>query len=392
MVAIMGRGLEQIGGQHGRQRQAEHQRDAQRDGDSVGQGREHLALHALQRHQRQEDEDDDANAEDHGSGHLDHGAQDDAGAALAGFRCLTEQAKGVFHDHHRSIHHQADGYRQAPQRHEIGRNAQIVHAHKGEQRGEHQRRHHDQRGADIAKEQEEDHHHQHDAFHQHLGHRAQRRIHQFGTVVIGHDLEAIGQHALGVDQVHLLLDLADHLFGIAARHHHHHAAHAFGGAVFQHRAFAHARADFHLGHIAQIDRLGRVFADDDGAQVVLALHQTLPADQILFGKLGQCAAGGIGVVAGDRLKHLGHGHFIVAQLVGIDQHLILARETALRIDFGDAHGGAQQRAHHPVLHLTALGQFFRTERAAFITLLFQRILVNLAKAGGDRPQPARDAR
>ena len=80
-------------------------------------------------------------------------------------------------------------------------------AMKVSKRRQHQRRHDDQRGAHVAEEQEQHDDDQHDAFEQHLGHGPQRRIDQFRTVVVGNDLQAVGQHALGVDLVDPRLDL-----------------------------------------------------------------------------------------------------------------------------------------------------------------------------------------
>jgi hypothetical protein len=125
----------------------------------------------------------------------------------------------------------------------------------------------------------------------------------------------------------------------------------------------HARTDLHLGHIAQVNRRCRAFTDDDAAQVILAFDKADAADQELLGILRQHAAARIGIVARHGLIDLGHADIIVAQLVGVDQDLILLGKAALRIDFRHARNRAQQRAHHPVLNGPTLGQFLRLNTA-----------------------------
>ncbi|MPN28451.1 hypothetical protein SDC9_175893 [bioreactor metagenome] len=171
VVTIMFRRLEQVARHDRRQRQRQHQRNGQRDGDGVGQRREHLAFHALQRHQRQENEDDDADAEDHRRRHLDDGAQDHPHLVLAGLPGTAELGEGVFDDDHRTVHHQADGDGQAAERHQVGRDAQLVHRKESEQGGQHQRGDDDQRRTHVAEEEEEHDNDQGDTFEQHLGHR-----------------------------------------------------------------------------------------------------------------------------------------------------------------------------------------------------------------------------
>ncbi len=384
-------GLEQVRRQHRRQRQRQHQRDEQRDRDGERQRREHLALHALQRHQRQEHQDDDADPEDHRRGHLRHGMQDDAHAALVRVARLGQMRERVLDHHHRAVHHQADGDRQPAQRHQVGRDAQPVHRHEGQQRRQHQRADHDQRRPDVAQEQQQHQHHQHHALEQHLDHRVERRIDQLGALVIRHDLQAVGQHAVVVDGLDARLDARDDFLGVAAAHHHDHAADRFGHAVLDHRPRARRRADLHLGHVAQGQRRAAHFLEHDGADVVDVAHQAHAADQVLLGKMRQHAAARVGVVGGQRLEHLLHRHVVVAQPLGIDQHLVLLLVAALRVDLRHARNGAQQRPHHPVLGDAAAGQLVGRQFPAAVVRTIERVLVDLAQPRGHRPQHRRHA-
>ena len=299
--------------------------------------------------------------------------------------------EGVFDDHHRAIHHQADGDGQTTERHQVGRNAQLVHGHEGEQRREHQRADHDQRRAHVTKEEEEHDDDQQNAFEQHLGHRPQRGIDQFRTVVIRLDLQAIGQHALAIDFLDPCLDAADHFLGVAAGDHHHHTTDRLGHAVLDHRSLANFVTDLHFGHVADVNRHTVLFLEHDGAQVLDIAHQTDTANQVLLGILRQHAATGVGVVATDRLIDIGHRQAKVAQLVRIDQNLILPGETALRIDLGHARNRAQQRTHHPVLGDPALHQLLFAQRFVTVVGTLQRVLIDLAQAGGNRTEYRRNA-
>ena len=119
-----------VGRQHGRERQRQQQRDAERNGNRIGQGREHLPFHALQRHQRQEYEDDDADAEDDRRAHFTDSVEHhtDAVASVG----VGQPCVDVLDDHDRAIHHQADGDGQSAQGHEVRRQAPPVHHQEGQ--------------------------------------------------------------------------------------------------------------------------------------------------------------------------------------------------------------------------------------------------------------------
>jgi hypothetical protein len=189
--------LQEVRAQGGRQREREHQRRGQRDGDRVGERREHLAFHALQRHEGQEHQDDDADAVDHGLRDLLHRLEDDPQLALA--LAMRELSEGVLDHHHRAVDDETDGDREAAERHQVRRDSELVHRHEGDERCEHERCHDDQAGSEVAEEHEQHHDDQRDALDQHLDDGPERRVDQLGAVVEGDDLQAAGQHPLGVD-------------------------------------------------------------------------------------------------------------------------------------------------------------------------------------------------
>ena len=345
----------------------------------------------MQGHQRQEHQDDDDDAKDGGRGHFLRGIQDQTQAGAATGAGLSQAVKHVLHHHHRGVHHQANGNGQPPQGHQVGRDAIAVHQNEGGQRRNHQGGHHNQAGAHIAQEDKQHDDHQENALDQHFAHGPQRRVDQLGAVVVRHDLQAAGQHALGVDFVHPLFDARHHFLGIATAHHQHDARDRLGVAALDDGALAHLMAQGDVGQILDIHRRAVLLAHHDVANVFQAADQAHAANQVLLGALGQDATAGIGIVLRNGLIHLLDGHVVVGQTVGLDQGLVLPHIAALRIDFGHARNRAQQGSHHPVLNDAPLGQLGRRQRALAVLGMVQRVLVDLAQASGHRTQHRRDA-
>ena len=101
---VFGPALEQIGAEHRREGKAEEERDGEGNSDGVREGREHLAFHALQGHERNEHKDDDGDAEERGRRDFLHGREDELNfltsrerlfAVVAG---VAEAGKDVFDD------------------------------------------------------------------------------------------------------------------------------------------------------------------------------------------------------------------------------------------------------------------------------------------------------
>ena len=383
--------LEEVRAQHRRQEQRHDQRNRQSHGNGQRQRAEHLAFNALQRHQRQEHQNNDGDTKDGGRSHFHRGRQHSANALTARIASLPQLVEDVFNHHHGRIHHQANGDGQPSQRHQVGRDAVLVHHDEGRERRNDQRRHNDQAGAHIAQEDKQHDHHQEDAFNQHLAHGPQSRIHQIGTVVVRNDLQAAGQHALGVDLVHAFFHAGHHFLGIAAAHHQHNAGNAFGIATLDDGALAHFGINLHLGHITHIDRHPTLLLEHDVANIFQRADHAHAANQILLCHLRQNAAAGIGVVICHGLNDLTHCQIVVTQTTGIDQHLVLLDVSTLRVDFSHTRNGAQQRTRHPVLNGAALGQLFLSQRALTIIRVIQRVLVNLTQTGRHRTQHRHDA-
>ena len=93
---------------------------------------------------------------------------------------LRQQQQRVFNDDNAAVDHQAEVQR--PQTHQIAADPEAVHADDGEQERQRDHQGGDGRRADIAQEQEQDHHHQQRPLGQVARHRGDGGVDQFAPV------------------------------------------------------------------------------------------------------------------------------------------------------------------------------------------------------------------
>src|SRR5689334_23278721 len=89
------------------------------------------------------------------------------------------------------------------------------------------------------------------------------------------------------------------------------------------------------------------------------------------------------VVARDGVEDLAQGEPVAIEPVGIDDHLVLPRQPAPRVDLADASHGPEARANLPIMKRLAL------HRVGGSSL--DEVLVNLAERSGDGAQDRLDA-
>ena len=123
----------------------------------------------------------------------------------------------------------------------------------------------------------------------------------------------------------------------------HHGRRAVDGRI----AASDLRRLDHAGHLAQEHGPLAVGLDHHVLDVLDALEPPDRADQVLAGAAVQIAARGVGVAGGHRLLDLVQRHAVVAQRVGIDQHLKLLASAAHRDDLGDARDRQAAAAARP---------------------------------------------
>ena len=366
-----------------RERQGQEQGHQEGDHDRVGEGLEHLALHAFERQDREEDQDDDQNAEEDRLGHFPGRAQDHRGAGRRRGGVFGQMAVDVFHDHDGAVHHHADRDDQAAQGHEVGRQADLAHDDEGRERRDDERGRDDECAADVPEEQEEDDDHQDDPLQQRLVDGVQGRHDQLDAVVERHDPESPRQNLFLVDLLDLVLHVLDDFAGVAAAEHQDDAGHDFAFAVDHRGAVPHRMADLHFGHVAHVDRRAVRFLDDDVLDVLQRFDEADAADDVLLGALFQNVAAGVGVVLGDGFEHVVQGQVVLAQEARVHHDLILLDEAADRVHVDDVGEALEQRADDPVFERAPFHQFGvrHDEVRILVVRPFQIELVDFAERG-----------
>ena len=173
---LLGLRLQDQRGQHRDQRQRQDQRARHRERDLERHRLEHLAFEPFEREQRQEHHDDDDDGEGDRVRHLLGRGQHGRGAVdpFAMGLSFGHDAEGVLDHDDGAVDHHADADRQTRERHQVGRQAELLHADEGDQHRERQGHDHDEGGAQLAQEQEQDDGHQDRAFDQRAPSRCQR--------------------------------------------------------------------------------------------------------------------------------------------------------------------------------------------------------------------------
>ena len=348
--------------QHRDQGDGEDGRGRHRKGFGEGQRAEEPALLGLQHEDGHKGDDDDDQGEEDAPAHLLAGA-DHGGEAVPAvlFAPFGEVAITVFHHDDGGVHQNADGQRDAAERHDVGGDLQKVH---GDERDHHGDRQSEDRHEGGAEMKEEKNHHQadhHDLLDQRLLEVFDGKEDQLGTVVGGNDPDAFRQARC--DLLDLRFDGVDHLEGVLAVAHHHDAAGHLAPAVQLHDPATDVGAEGDVGDVAQQHRGPALAAHHDRLDVgrrldvAPAAHHVLPA-----GHLDQAA---FHVVVGhlDAVHHLADGQAVGGQAIGVDVDLVLLDEPAHAGDLGHPLDAGQGVAQEPVLQGAQEGEVVR---AAFI--------------------------
>ncbi|OPZ97292.1 MAG: hypothetical protein BWY71_01665 [Planctomycetes bacterium ADurb.Bin412] len=126
----------------------------------------------------------------------------------------------------------------------------------------------------------------------------------FGAIVEGFDLNAVGQYGGGIDFRHFGLDPFDDRAAVFSFKKHHHPAYRFAFAVLQGQALPQGVRGFHLGDIPDIDGYAVLGFQNDIADVGHILEEADAADDILLGWGFDDVAAGVLVIPFDGLEHL----------------------------------------------------------------------------------------
>ena len=163
-------------------RQREQERAYHGDAHGKGHRLEHAAFQPFQCEDRHVHRDDDANAEHNRSTDFKRGSANDRGD-FARWRtfAFTKTSHEIFDHHDGRVDHEAKVER--AETHEICRNVEPSHENEGNQQRQRNHRRHDQRRADIAKEEKENERDEQCALEQIAKDRTCRSINNVGLTV-----------------------------------------------------------------------------------------------------------------------------------------------------------------------------------------------------------------
>ncbi len=372
-------GLEDECGEYWHQRHRQQQRAGHRERDRQRHRLEQLAFEPGQREQRQEDHDDDDDRKRDRVDHLARRFQDQVRLVdrLAGLPRMRQQPEGVLDQHHRPVHHhpRADG--QTGQRHQVGRDAELLHQDERNQHRQWQGDDHDDGRAEFAEEQEQYDRHQDGTLDQRTLRRPQRLLDQFGAVVVRHQRHALGQcrlrHGqLGLHRVHNRLRVLVDPCQRDAQH----------GllAVLGDGAEARCRRLLDLCHVAHVDRRAVALGDHDPGNVLRVAHQPQAAHEVLLGAQVDRLPAHLLVVRGEALHHLLERQAVLDELTRVDLYLVLLLIAAPGHHVIDTRRGAQDQPHRPVV------QGPQVHRGELLVGRLDRVPEHLAQAGAVRPE------
>ena len=181
--------------EHGPDQHREDQRAQQRERYRPRHRLEQAAFHRLQGEDGQVRRDDNGDGIEHRPLHFVRRPLNFLGHAFAGMRfAVRQQAHDVLDHHHRAFHDHAEIER--AERQQIRRNSADLQANGGEQECERNGQRDDERAADVAEEDQQNHRYQNDSLGQIVQHRVGGEVHQIAAVEEWDDGDARREHAM----------------------------------------------------------------------------------------------------------------------------------------------------------------------------------------------------
>ena len=261
----------------------------------------------------------------------------------------------VFHHDNRGVDHRPDGHRDPPQGHDVDGELLVEHGNEGEEHGQGQGEHGDERAARVQQEEEDEHADHDHLFDQGVAKSAHRGLDELRSVIGGYDGHPGGQG--GANLLDPFLHPLDDRKRVLPVPHDHDPTHRLPGPV----EFGHPAPDLgtqrHHRHVAHGDRQ-TVLTGGEGndLQVPSIPHIAPAADHVLVSRRLQQASPHFLVGSAYGIDHPLHGDSPGAQAIGVHQYLVLLDEPAHRRHLGHPGDGLQRVAQVPVLQGAQLGQ------------------------------------
>ena len=341
-----------------RHRQQRRRRHGKRLG--VGERLEQAAFLRFEREDRQERHRDDQQAEEERGSDLDGGLDQHLRPRLVGRRAFQVLVRVLDHDD-RGVDHRADGDGDAAEAHDVGAQAQHIHAEIGDQHSDRQRDDGDQRTADVQEEHDADERDDQALLDQRALEGIDCAVDEIGAVVHRFDGHALGQARRDLGKA--VLDVADHGQRILAEPLKRNAGNDLAFPVHLRDAATFVRRELDPRHVLEQHRHAAVALDDDLLQIGQALDVAAAAHRELgFRELDRAPAH-VHVAAAQRFADFGERNPERLQPPRIDHHAVLLDEAADAGDLGDALRLGDAVADVPVLNGPQLGETFLRPRA-----------------------------
>ena len=261
---------------------------------------------------------------------------------------------GVLDHDDRGVDHGADGDGDAAEAHDVGAQAQQIHAEIGDQYPDRQRDDGDQRAADMQEEHDADEGDDGALLDQRASERVDCAIDQVRAVIDGVEGHALGQAWRNLGDP--VLDVADHGECVFAEPLQHDAGNHLAFTVHLGDAATFVRRELDACHVLEQHRDTPVALDDDLLQVGQALDIAAAAYRELgFGKLDRPPAH-VHVAGAQRFADFGERNAERLQPSWIDDHAVLLDEAADAGDLGNALRFGEAVADVPVLNGPQLGE------------------------------------
>ena len=266
---------------------------------------------ALQREDRDVRRDDDEHGKERRPADFHGGIQDLLQAGRAVVRSFRELAEHVFDHDHRAVDDDPEIHRTQGQ--QVRGNPHPAEAYERGKQGQRDHQRDDERGPQVAQEQQQHQRHQRGAFEEVGEHRSQRPVDQPGAVVEGRDRHPARQPRR-IQRPDLFLQGLQHLRRVLALSHQHDAGDDVVVVVLPHDPLSRDRAHAHVCQVLDQDRHAAALGDHDAADLVGRAQQPDASDEILLPALLEVAPADVGVAALQRRKQLLQSHLVVAQL------------------------------------------------------------------------------
>ena len=246
----------------------------------------------------------------------------------------------VLHHHHRRIDQETEVER--PQAHEVGRIAEALHEHEGEEHRQWDDRRDNQRCANIPEEEEEDERDEEPALEQVPEDGACRPVYDGALVVELGDGYPLRQQRSDIFEARF--DARHDVLAVCPLEHHDHAGERFAPTVARYRPLAWLSTYADRRHISHVDRRASVAGGDhDVADVGGVAEPAQSAHGEAFAAVLDVPRTEIPVIGGERGLQITERDPVAGELAGVGQYVELLYHAAPRIHVGHSWQRPKQR-------------------------------------------------